>query len=118
MCKKLIEKELTLDTLEAWYEEHRTDFYDGNDDPDLKAQLDNIPENFKLEIDMFQDEEDKRQHETFVHNSMAMQARFSPLITPPLGAASCNRGICSKPHYCALLRRKNTDLLIAALFLQ
>jgi hypothetical protein len=75
VCKKLIEKELTLDTLEEWYREHRTDFYDGNEDPDLKKELDNIPDNVKLDIDVFQDEEDKRQHETFVHNSIAMQAR-------------------------------------------
>lgn len=75
MCKKLIEKELTLDTLEAWYEMHRTDFYDGNEEPDLKEQLDNIPAHVQLQVDVYQDEEDKRQQKTFIHNSMTMQAR-------------------------------------------
>jgi hypothetical protein len=76
VCKKLIEKELTLDTLEGWYQEHRTDFYDGNEDPDLKKELDKIPDNVRLEVDVYQDEEDKRQQETFIHNSIAMQARL------------------------------------------
>lgn len=80
MCKKLIEKDLTLDTLEAWYEEHRTDFYDGNEEPEMKEQLDNIPDNMKLEVEMYQDDEDKRQQETFIHNSMAMQVRE---LAPP-----------------------------------
>lgn len=75
VCTKLIEKELTLDTLEAWYEENRTDFYDGNEDPELKQELDNIPDHVQLDVDVYQDEEDKRQQETFIHNAMAMEAR-------------------------------------------
>lgn len=89
MCQKLIEGELTLDTLGAWYAEHREDKFDGNTETELADEFAKIPPHVSLELQVYQDEEDKRQHETFVHNTQVMQACPPPLPSRAAVAAAC-----------------------------
>lgn len=76
VCQKLIEGDVTLETLGDWYAENRTDAFDGNTETELAEEFANIPDHVSLELDVYQDEEDKRQHETFVHNMEVMKVRL------------------------------------------
>lgn len=81
MCQKLIEGEVTLETLGDWYAENRADAFDGNTETELADEFANIPDHVSLELDVYQDEEDKRHHETFVHNMEVMKVRLH--LPPP-----------------------------------
>eukprot|EP00892_Ulva_mutabilis_P009236 jgi/Ulvmu1/6685/UM030_0016.1 len=73
VCQKLIEGNLTLDTLGEWYEQHRADKWDGNVESELAAEFANIPDHVHLDLKVYQDEQGKQQHETFVHNTQVMR---------------------------------------------